>query len=286
MVRRILPVLAFTGLLIALGSLHAQAPGKVTVGIVPSITKDLSEAKQKFISDEFPTLVKDFTGLGGDLDKAASEMELAEKLTSGKDQFGVFQGIEFAEVKAKHPHLQPLLLSIYHSPEIKVIVAVKKDSALAAFADLKGKDVAVLKEGKEHIRRYIAKESGGDPAKFFGKIVTPTNSESALDSVLVGKVQAVVVDNTGIDTYREVNPGKFNRLKLIAESPVFPPSVIAYDPKQVDAAVVKQFKDGMMKASQSAKGRQVMSDFRITSFEAVPDGFDAKLAEIRKAFPQ
>jgi ABC-type phosphate/phosphonate transport system substrate-binding protein len=285
MARHALPGLSLVGLLLAVATTAAQNPGKVTIGLVPSMTKELSEAQQKFIAEEFPQLVKEFTGLGGDLDKPSSVAELAEKLTAGKDQFGVFQGIEFAEVREKNPHLQPLLLSIYRTPEVKAIVVVKKDSPVGKFADLKGKDVTILKDGKEHIRRFTMKEAGGDPEKFFSKVVAPTNSEAALDAVLLGKVQAAIVDKSGLDVYREINPGRFNRLKIIGESPVFPPSVIAYDPKQVDEKLVNQFKSGMLKANQSAKGREVMSTFKITSFEPVPAGFDAKLTEIRKAYP-
>jgi len=90
-----------------------------------------------------------------------------------------------------------------------------------------GKEVAILTEGKEHLRRYTHKEAGGDPAAFFGKVVVPANSEAALDSVLLGSVQAALVDRASLDIYREVNPGKCQRLKIIGESAAFPPAVVA-----------------------------------------------------------
>lgn len=264
----------------------AQGAGTITIGIVPSLLADLSEGQQKFIGEEFPLLVKDFTGLTGTLERPTSTKELAEKVLAGTQQFGVFQGIEFAEWQVKLPELQPLLISVYRSPQVKAVLVAKKNAGVESFANLKGKEVAVLKEGKEHIRRYVQKEAGGDPAKFFSKVVTPANAEAALDSVLLDKVEAAVVDSATLDIYREVNPGRFRKLKVIGESPLFPPSVIAYNPSKVDAATVKQFKEGMLRADQTAKGRDVMGTFKITSFEAVPAGFEKSLAEIRKAYAE
>jgi ABC-type phosphate/phosphonate transport system substrate-binding protein len=248
---------------------------KIEIGIVPSLIVDLSIGQQKFINDEFPLLVRDFTGHPGVLHKAGSPKELADNLQSGKAHFGVFQGIEFAETQATSPELQPLLLSVYRTPEIKALLVTKKDATYKSFADLREKDVALMKEGKEHIRRFAQKEAGGDPAKFFGKITTPAKSEAALDAVLLGNVQAALVDTATLDIYKEVNPGRFQKLAVIAESAVFPPSVIGYDPKKADSALVK-----------SAKGREVMSTFKITEFMPVPTGFDQKLAAIRKAYLQ
>jgi ABC-type phosphate/phosphonate transport system substrate-binding protein len=264
----------------------AQAPKTtVHIGIVPSLTADLSPGQQKIIDNEFPNMVRDFTGLPGQLDKTASAEELADKMAAGTLQFGVFQGIEFAEARVKHPDLQPLLLAVYRGTQIKALLVTKKDAAYQSFADLRGKDVIVLKDGKEHIRRYALKEAGGDPAKFFGNIVKPANGEASLDGILQDKGVAALVDNAVLDIYLEVNPGRFARLRIIGESAPFPPSVVAYEPKKVDAKVVTQFKTGMLKANQSVKGRDVMSTFKISSFTAVPGEFDKQLAEIRKAYP-
>jgi ABC-type phosphate/phosphonate transport system substrate-binding protein len=283
--RNLARVLTFV-CLVPLAAAFAQGPGIVEIGIVPSLLADMSKGQQKFISEEFPLLVKEFTGLPGQLDKVGSAKELADKLNSGTVKFGVFQGVEFAETQAKNPDLQPLLLSVYRTPQIKALMVTKKDATYKSFADLRGKDVAILKEGKEHIRRYAHKEAGGDPAKFFSKVITPANSEAALDSVLKEMAEAVIVDTASLDIYRSVNPGRFNRLKVIGESATFPPAVIAYVPKKADASLVKRFKTGMQMANATAKGRDVMSTFKITEFAAVPTGFEKTLEDIRKAYPE
>src|SRR4051812_12912703 len=58
------------GWFVLLGALLFAAAGRaqeVSIGIVPSLIKDLSEGQQKFIRGEFPILVKEFTGLDGKL---------------------------------------------------------------------------------------------------------------------------------------------------------------------------------------------------------------------------
>jgi ABC-type phosphate/phosphonate transport system substrate-binding protein len=275
----------FAGVL-SLAPALAQDSRKISIGITPTLVADLSLEKLKFIGEEFPLLVKEFTGLVGTLERPATTMELAAKVADGKDQFGVFQGIEFAEAQTKHPELQPILLTIYRTPEVKAILVAKNEGGADSFAALKGQEVAVLKEGKEHIRRYAQKEAGGDAAKFFSKVVNPATAEAALDAVLQGKVQAAVVDSASFDQYKEVNPGRFRKLKIIGSSPVFPPSVIACNPNKVDAGTVKTFQDGMLKADQTAKGRDVMGTFKISSFQPVPADFEKSLTAIRQAYAE
>lgn len=264
--------------------LVAQSGGKVVIGIVPSLIAELSDAQQKFVREEFPLLVKEFTGLDGELERAPSPKELADRLVAGKAQFGVFQGVEFADVEDKHTDLKALLLSIYRIPDVKVIVVAKKEADFTSIANLKGKNVVILKEGKEHIRRYVRKQTGGEPEKFFAKVDTPANAEAALDALLLDRADAAIVDAAGIDIYKDINPGRYRRLKIVAESEVFPPSVVAYSPKKVDEKVMRQFRDGMLKADKSAKGRDVMANFKITAFEPVPAGFEKTLTSVREAY--
>jgi len=181
--------------------------------------------------------------------------------------------------------LQPLLVAIYRTADVKAVLVAKKDSPYRSFADLKGKDVAIVKEGKEHIRRYARKEAGGEPASFFGKVITPSDSEAALDAVLLDKVQAALVDRASLDIYKEVNPGRFQRLKIVGESASFPPAVVAFNPKQIDGSTAARFKQGMLKANQTAKGRDVMANFKITAFELAPAHFEQSLASVRKQYP-
>lgn len=276
-----LPILA-----VCLGLAHGQdAKSPLSIGIAPSMLKDLSAGQQTFITGEFPLLVKQFTGLDGNLVRAKDVGALARRVEAGDDPFGVFQGVEFAWVRAKHPELKPLLVSTYHKARNRGLLVVKKDAAYAKFADLRGKDLSLLREGKEHCRLFAIKGAGGDLAKFFGKVDVPANAEAALDAILLGKVAAAIVDEVSLEIYKDVNPGRHDRLKIIEQSQPFPPGVIVYHPKKASPGLVEQFRAGMLRANQSERGRDVMSSFKITAFDNVPAEFDGWLGDILKEYP-
>ena len=262
-----------------------DAKTPLSIGIAPSMLKDLTEGQQTFISGEFPLLVKQFTGLDGKLARAKDVSDLAQRVQGGTDTFGVFQGVEFAWVRAKNPELKPLLISTYHKARGRALLVVKKDSAYAKFADLRGKDASLLRQGKEHCRLFAIKGAGGELSKFFGKVADPANAEAALDAILLGKVEAAIVDDVSLEIYKDVNPGRHDRLKIVEQSAPFPPGVIVYHPKKVDQTVVEQFRAGMLRANQSERGRDVMSSFKITGFEAVPAEFETWLGDILKEYP-
>ncbi len=274
------------GLLLTAGVVHAQGePAKpLTFGISPSLLKDLSLGQQKFLSEEFPLLIKDVTGLEGKLAQGKSFMEVAQKLLDGTNQFAIIPGVEFAWIQEKHPELKPLLAAIYRKPEVYGVMAVKKDSKYAKPADLKGQTLGLLRQGKMHVELFVHKETQSDLGSFFSKVTEPDNAESALDDVLLGKVQAVAIDDAGLETYKEINPGKFKRLTVIAKSERFPPGIIAYDPQKVDPKVVERFRAGLLKAHLNERSRDAMTSFRITEFTSVPAEMDGWLKEIRSVY--
>lgn len=278
-------LLLYSALLVVVtGSARSQAPpDSLVIGIVPSLMDDLTPGQRKFTTDEFPAMVKDFTGMNGKLVPGKSPMDVASQLQRGDCQFAVFQGIELAWAQAKHPSLKPLLQAVYHTPWQHAVLVTKKDGPAAKWADLKGKIVTIANPSNASIRLFVHKHTGG--AGFFGKIVPPANPEAALDAILLDKVQAAVVDRVALDIYKEVNPGRFNRLKVVAESEPFPPGVIAYEPAKVSPAMVARFRDGMLKANSSNRGREVMGSFRITAFEPIPGAYAASLDAIRKLYP-
>jgi len=151
-------------------------------------------------------------------------------------------------------------------------------------ADLKGQKVYVLKS-REACRLFAEKGAGGNPSVFFGKLIPARIPEDALDDVLRGKVQAAIVDSAALEIYKEVNPGRYDRLRVAARSEPFPPTVVAYYEGALNDQELRQFRTGMMKANESEKGREAMSSVSITAFQAVPANLPEVLREIAKAYP-
>lgn len=278
---RILAVLALA-LAVAL-PIVAQDPSVIKVGVADSRANELSSGQKMFIDVEFPKMVEEFTGLKSKLEIGGGPLAVVKKLDAKELHMAIFQGVELAWARNKEPKMKPLMLAIYRTPVIHAQLVAKKDAKIKSVDELKGKNIVML--SKDHCELFADKLVKGSAKGFFGKIATTTNVESALDDVLLGKVSAAMVDNAGMDVYKDVNPGRFARLKVIVQSEQFPSPAIAYHEGNLTTKTVNSFKTGMLKANKSEKGREAMANFQITSFAPVPADYEKQLDAILKAYP-
>src|SRR5262249_19029730 len=109
--------------------------------------------------------------------------------------------------------------------------------------------------------------------------------EEALDDVVDGVVQATVVDAVALECYKGRKPARFAKLRVILESEPFPAGVVAYSPGALDEATLRRFRVGMINASQSPRGQQLLNLPGIKCFEERPAAYDQMLADIIKASP-
>ena len=270
--------------LLGMSPVAAEDPDIITIGFVDSMLKDLSPATKKLLDTEFPDLVKEVTGFKSQVAKGGSPFDAAKNLASGKWHMGVFQGVEFTWAQSKDPKLQPLVFAVQNKGAVYALLVAKKDSKAGGFPELKGKDV-VLQEAKVHCRLFAEKNVGGDPKMFFGKVNPATGGQAALDDILLDKVQAAIVDSDTMATYKDIQPGRFNRLKVLAKSEPFPPTVLAYYQGGLSDRVLNQFRDGMLKADKTRSSRDAMADAGISAFEPVTDEYRQLLTNIVKSYP-
>ena len=262
----------------------AQDPDIIPIGLVDSMIGDLSPGKRKMLDSEFPRLVQDFTGLKSIVFQGGEVAIAAKKLAEGQWRLGVFQGIEFAWAAASDSKLKPLILIRNGNSPVHAFLVVKSDSKAAGFADLKGK-TAHLIQAREHARLFADKETGGKPEKFFAKLSPTVGAQGILDDVLLGKVDAAIVDSQALDYYQELNPSRFKRLKVLAKSDQFPATVIAFYEGKLSDNALDKFRNGMVKANQSDTGKEAMGEVNITAFENVTPEFRQVLESILKSYP-
>ena len=93
------------------------------------------------------------------------------------------------------------------------------------------------------------------------------------------------MDIAALNAYQNSSPGGFAQLRVLAQSELFPPGVIAYRRGAVDAATVSKMHGGLTKASGTAQGRAFMLLSKLKGFEDVPADFDAELKRIAAAYP-
>lgn len=269
---------------------ESAAPGGkvVRVGLIGTLFRGVPEPIMQVAMRPFKSLLEDQTGMTGELVAGGDAGHLAKLLKEDKVQFGVFHGVEFAWARQKNPSLVPLIVAVNGRPAMHAVVLVPQDSKVTTCADLKGKTVGFPADSREHCRLFFDRRCVGPgccPAKFFGQVLSPRDVEEALDDLVDGKMDALVVDGLTLEAYQKLKPGRAARLRPLVRSEAFPAAVVAYHPGSLSDDLLARFRDGLLGASSSRRGQRLLEMCRITSFKAVPDNYEDMLKAIAKAYP-
>lgn len=286
--------LALSALCLLSASLAIPVPAQeptapVRIGMVQTLFTDIPSPLVQVILQPFGTIIKDFTGVDGRVVLGGDPLNLGKELNDGKVDLAIFHGVEFAWAKQKYPKLRPLMCALTKYKHVHAHLVVRKETESTNLTDLKGKTVSLPLRSREHCRLFLNRgcnECGcPTPQSFFGQVVATINTEKALDDLCLGKVDCVVLDTVAFETYQDIKPGCHARLKVLKTSEVFPTGVIAYRDGGLSDNVLTRFRDGLGNANKTDRGRDMMSMFRITSFENIPEDYNHTLAEILKAYP-
>ncbi len=265
----------------------AEAPKPIRIGMAKSFFLDVPDAMVQMLSIPFRSLMKNQTGLDGRLETSMDCFELGEKLEKNEIQLGVFHGFEFAWVKEKYPKLRPLMIAINKDRELSANIVLREDKNFTSFADLKGKQISLPKRSRGHCRLFLERrieECGSTPADFC-KLCNHSNIETALDEVVLGNVECIVIDGVSLDCYRQIKPGCFKRLKIFKRSEIFPAAVVVYQPGNLRTSIINRFRNGMLNAHKNFRSRHLMTMWKLTAFEPIPNNYNAILTNIRKCYP-
>ncbi len=263
-------------------------PGPVSIGMISTLFRDTPEGLALAMMQPFGAMMEAQTGVPGKLVPGGDADALGAKLAADKVQLGVFHGIEFAWARLKYPDFKPLVIAINQHRQLHAYIVVHNDSPVTGLGDLKGKSFAVPKQTKEHCRVVVHHECrscGCEPGKFFASLTCPANLEEALDDVVDKVVEATIVDGVGLECYQRRKPGRYARLRTVHRSEPFPAAVVAYRAGTMDEATLQKFRSGLLKAHESALGKQLLNLWKLSGFEAVPDNYEENLAAIVKTYP-
>lgn len=288
--------LAAAGLVLAGLTPPAAAPAggdspereDVRIGLVASLFRDVPEPLVMSLCKPFGALMETQTGIAGQLQPGYDALGLGRLLAEDRVELGVFTGIEFAWARKKYPSLQPLMVAVNKDHYLRADLVVRCSDAVNGFADLRGKQLLLPKGSREHCRVFMQKhclECGQAPDKFFAKIASPGTAEDALDDVVDGEASAALVDETALDCFRRRKPGRCSQLKVALRSEVFPTGVVAYHPGAMRGETLDKFRDGMLEAHRIPLGKQLMTMWRLTGFEPVPDDYLTIVDNIAKYYP-
>ncbi len=262
--------------------------GGVRIGMVNSLFKDVPEATLAAMMKPFSSVMEAQTGVRGELVPGGDVNVLADQMAADKIQLGVFHGIEFAWARVKHPELRPLAIAVNQDRHVRALLVVRADNPMVDPLQLHDQILAMPMQSKLHCHLFADKicDASHKPAvQFFGKVATPANTEEALDDIVDKEAAAAIVDAVAFDSFKRRKPGRASKLRVVLTSEIFPTAVIAYRFGGVDDATLAKFRDGLMNASHNILGRQMLTLWKLTSFEAIPDDYEATLSEIVKAYP-
>ncbi len=284
--------LAFAILILACAQTRAQdqavRPEPVKIGMIGSLFRDVPETTVLVMMAPFGAIMQAQTGVSGELVPGGDAESVGHQLAADKLQLAVFHGIEFAWARQKHPELRPLMIAINLQRHLRAHLIVRADNPATSLKDLHDQTFALPRQSREHCHLFVERQCRAlkkEPRAFFSKITTPASSEEALDDLLDGAVQATVIDGVSLDCYKRRKPGRFSKLKDIETSEVFPAACLAYKPGALDEATLKRFRDGMMSANQTILGKQLLTMWKLTGFEPVPQDYEQTLTEIVKSYP-
>jgi ABC-type phosphate/phosphonate transport system substrate-binding protein len=275
-------------LFLGLTTLGAAEPQTLRVGMTTGLFTHSSDKDAATRRDTMRNFIKSETNIANEILPEQPWDKLAQDLADGKAQIGIFEGFEFAWAQAKNAKLKPLAVAVNGQPFKVAYIVVRKDSEIANFAALQGKAFSLPAINQPQLQLFVNHEcqaANTTPDKFFSAISKPDNVEDALDDVVDGKVQAAVIDRTGIDAYRRRKPGRFAKLKELTKSDEFPPPLIAYQDGSLDKATLQKFRDGLLNATKKPQGQEVLTLFKLTAFEAPPADLDRVLEATRKTYP-
>lgn len=273
---------------LAVSGAGGQVAKPLGIGTSGVLTTGRDPAVEEASLSELRTLIRQESGLSNEIFRQESWQPLADKMTKGELQLGIFQGYEFAWAEHQHPSLRPLLLLVSGDVYAVVEVLVRRTDSAGDFAGLEGYRLALVDGGQRYLRLFVdrnSKANGKDPESFFSRIVPEDNVESALDDVVDGVVQATVVDHASLELYRQRKPGRVTKLKVIVRSLPLPPVVLAYDDHRLSERTLARLSDGPVRGSNTDISKRVLGLFRLSSFEPVPADFEEVLARTRKLYP-
>jgi ABC-type phosphate/phosphonate transport system substrate-binding protein len=268
-----------------LGAVSYSDPKVIRTGILDSLFQDIPRQTIRSTTEGFKTLMQEETG-----DQCVSLTfddlwALGDQLTKDELQFGVCNGFEFAWLHQKYPSLQPLVIAVNQILDVRAHLL---GAAPTDFAALRGKSLAIPERTKAYCRLFLERDcqkAGMDPDHYFGSIAHPSNLEDALDDAVDKKVQAVLVDSVGLLRYQARKPARARQLKEIAISPVFPPSVVIYQPGSLDSATLRRFRQALLRLDRTTRGQVILREWKLTQLQPVPDSYTKRLEEIAKIYP-
>lgn len=265
-------------------SLRARDDVPVKVALLESVFSGQSRDKVVEQIKPFADIVQKDTGTKAIFDVMTLAQAEAE-FKMGKIQLVILTGLEYAWIHAQDKNAQALLVASIDPGATRTVFIVKQDDTAKDLKELEGSTMAVP-ERVAYLSRFYANKVTGQPLEKAFKLVKSENVDDTIEAVLDGKARGAMVTAAGMDVFKERKPGRAKKLKVINESPDFPPATVMYHTSNSDKDGLEKFKKALLNANDKPEGSRVLTLFKLKGFEVLPEGFEKQVTEIGKAFPR
>lgn len=281
-------LLIFICLLSATAAADPPANG-LKVGLLKSMVRDTGPAKMEVLTANFRAVMRERTGLDGDLVTLDNPDAMRHALADGTAQLGAFHGFEFAQQRELAKDLEPVMVTVMGPGARQFVLVVAKSNSAKNVTDLRGAVLAAAPDAAPPESRAflqkLCKVANGSSGECLSKTYQSKSAEDALDDVVDGQAQATVASRATWTLFERRKPGRAAKLRVLAESEPFPPAVVACLKGRLDADTLKRFRTGMAAAHESSRGARLMGQIKVDRFSPVPADFAARMATILKAYP-
>ena len=259
-------------------------PASVEIGMPDSLFFGIPKWLIETGAAPFKKMMKDSTGINGNLRILPDPMTLARELDQGKVQIGVMQGYEFAWAKSKYPQLDAIAMAV-PMREQQTFCLVKWDSKAANIHDLKEGKIS-LPPLPDYCQLYFAKikDEHMKGAQFAGQLKASSGTD-AIEQVIDGKSECTIVDSITLNWYQKIYPGPYKNLKILCQSKPFPNACIVVKKGQLSDDTIQRFAKALMDAKNDPVGKPMLDNWKLLGFSRVPADYDAKLKAIEEAYP-
>ena len=261
---------------------------EVRIGLVESMFRDIPEKSVKASIDQFREIMEKETGHTGESVTIKDYTGVADQVMKNQVQLGALHGFEFAWVRKKYPDLRPLAVAVNQQRYVNSHLLALAKEPVADLSGLKGQTLAIPEQTKAYNLLFLERQcrkAGADIEKYFGKTVKPKNVEIGLDDLVDGLVGVALVDSVGLERFRARKPARAARLKEVLKSPPFPPTAVVFQQGKLEEETLASFRKALVELNRGATGQEILTTWKLTGFEPVPNDYDRRLDEIAAEFP-
>ncbi|MGL4555584.1 MAG: phosphate/phosphite/phosphonate ABC transporter substrate-binding protein [Gemmataceae bacterium] len=263
-------------------------PNPVKLGLIGSLFREIPAGLVLFAMQPFKDYLDGELGVQSKLIASGDPFEVARDLRDGKIHVAVYHGTELAWAQERYPQVKPLFIAVNGDPVLTAHLIVRKASPYRTVADLKDRSLAIPARTREHCWMFLERrcvKPGMKPSRFYASLRRTFTPDETLNQVAAGHTPAALIDGGDWAAYQAENPARADKLRPLLSSEPLPCALVACWDGLLDDGLIAKFRNGMLTAARSEKGRELLKVMRVTGFQPVPENFDKQLAAAAKAYP-